>query len=61
MLNWDDFSKKIPIAKMMMITENISKVEWLGFYDESLKARTWTNEADFLTTKSDTFAKCNDH
>lgn len=60
MLEWDDFSKETPIAKMKLISERKSKVEWLGFYNNKLQTSVWLNEPDFLETESDIFYKCND-
>jgi hypothetical protein len=60
MLEWDNFSKTIPIAKMKLISERKSTVEWLGFYNNKLKTSVWLNEPDFLTTESDIFYKCHD-
>lgn len=60
MLEWDNFSKETPIAKMKLISERKSKVEWLGFYNNKLKTSVWLNEPDFLETESDMFYKCND-
>lgn len=60
MLEWDEFSKKIPIAKMKLISEDKSKVEWLGFYNDRLKNRTWISEPDFLVTENNIFSRCKD-
>lgn len=60
MLEWDEFSKKIPIAKMKFISEGKSTVEWLGFYNDRLKNRTWLNEPDFIVAENDIFSKCSD-
>jgi hypothetical protein len=60
MLEWDNFSKETPIAKMELISERKSKVEWLGFYNNKLKTSVWLSEPDFLETESDIFYKCND-
>jgi hypothetical protein len=60
MLEWDNFSKEKPIAKIKFISEDKSKVEWLGFYNERLKNRTWVSEPDFLTTGNNIFSRCKD-
>jgi hypothetical protein len=60
MLEWDNFSKTIPIAKMELISESTSTVEWLGFYNDRLKSRAWLNEPDFLTAENKVFSKCKD-
>ena len=60
MLEWNNLSKETPIAKMKIISERKSKVEWLGFYNNKLKTSVWLNEPDFLSTESDIFYKCDD-
>jgi hypothetical protein len=60
MLEWDNFSNEKPIAKIKFISEDKSKVEWLGFYNERLKNRTWVSEPDFLTTGNNIFSRCKD-
>ena len=60
MLEWGNFSKEKPIAKIKFISEDKSKVEWLGFYNERLKNRAWVSEPDFLATGNNIFSRCKD-
>ena len=58
MLEWNNFSRTTPIAKMKLISDSTSTVEWLGFYNERLGARVWISEPDFLAAETNLFSKC---
>lgn len=57
-LDWDGFSKAMPIAEMQIISNKSAKIKWLGFYDKKSNSRVWVNEPDFFDPKSHTLNKC---
>lgn len=60
MLSWDEFSKIESIAKMELVSEDSTLVEWLGFYSEVSKSRVWVDEPDFVESGTKVFHKCSD-
>jgi hypothetical protein len=40
-LDWDSFSKKIPIAEMQMTSDKSAKIKWFGFYNTKSNSREW--------------------
>lgn len=59
-LQWNLFSKRIPIAKLTLNSAESAAVEWLGFYNETSRSREWINEPDFVGPDNLIFSKCNE-
>lgn len=51
MLNWDDFSKKKPIADAVISSKKIS-LSWKGFFEESTSKYVWISDSDFSSSNS---------
>lgn len=61
-LDWDNFSRAIPIAEMQVISDNSAKIKWFGFYNKKSNAQEWINEPDFFDQENNVLKKCSaDH
>lgn len=61
LLDWQNYSKNIPIAELRPNEEGSFNFLWKGFYDIRKKAFTWIEEADFLRENPAIFYHCNDY
>lgn len=58
MLDWENFSRESPIAKLAPLSEKSARFSWFGFYNTETKSYEWKEEPSFMIGKKDIFFKC---
>lgn len=48
MLDWKNFSKNTPIMSMRKINNNVSNIEWFGFYNLKRNQYEWKEDSDLV-------------